>query len=159
MLKRIVLWVWRWVPMPEWVRWVGIWLGNQKFLIGVAALILNDERQVLLFKHTYRIDFPWSLPGGYLKKRETAAHAIEREILEETGYEVRMTYPLVVWSSKNFARVDMVFAGHMVGGAFRPSAEVSEARFFSLQDLPPVSPRQKALIRRVLSGEPLDARQ
>lgn len=152
MLHRLVLWVWRWVPMPEWVRWLAVWAGNQKFLIGVAAFIKNERGEVLLFHHPYRVEYPWSIPGGYLKRRESAERCIEREVLEETGLRVRMSGPLEVWCSENFPRVDMVYLGTLESGEFRPSAEVSDARWFSLRDLPEVSPRQRELIRRVLSG-------
>jgi hypothetical protein len=32
--------------------------------------------------------------------------------------------------------VDIVYRGRIVGGEFRPSAEIVDARFFSLDDLP-----------------------
>ena len=70
--------VWRWLPLPEWGRWRLAWLLTQKFLVGVMAVVFDDQGQILLFNHTYRREHPWGLPGGWLKARESPAAAIER---------------------------------------------------------------------------------
>lgn len=54
-------------------------LFQSQFLIGVTGVILNDKKEVLLFKHTYR-QHAWSLPGGYMQAGEHPAEALEREI-------------------------------------------------------------------------------
>ena len=66
-----------------------------KFLVGVLAVIFDDRGRVLLLKHTYRPDYPWGLPGGWLRAGEGAAEGIERELLEETGFVVRAIRPLM----------------------------------------------------------------
>jgi ADP-ribose pyrophosphatase YjhB (NUDIX family) len=136
--QRVLGWLyrlWGWLPIPFALRWPILWLGTHKFLVGVAAVVLNERGEVLLFRHTYRGKLPWGLPGGWLKRREDPARAVEREIREEAGLEVRVLGP--VWAStEKHAQVDVVYCARLLGGVFRPSPEVSEAAFFPLDRLP-----------------------
>ena len=136
MSKRLLLRIWRWLPLSARMRWGLTWLGTSKFLVGVLAVIFDDQGRVMLLKHTYRPDYPWGLPGGWLKAGEGAAEGIERELLEETGYLVRAVRPLMVGGDNVHPRLDLVFMCKYESGTFRPSAEVSEARFFDAGDLP-----------------------
>ena len=136
MSKRLLLWIWRWIPMPARVRWGLTWLVTPKFLVGVLAVIFDEQGWVLLLKHTYRPDYPWGLPGGWLKAGEGAAVGIERELLEETGLVVRAVQPLMIGGDGQRPRLDLVFSCEYESGTFRPSAEVSEVRFFDPAALP-----------------------
>lgn len=107
-----------------------------KFLVGAVAVIFDENDRVLLFRHTYRQKYPWGLPGGWLKNRESAIDAVEREILEESGFEIRALYPLVIGGDPAQRRLDLIFLCEFAGGQFRPSGEVAEARFFSTEALP-----------------------
>ena len=55
--------------------------------IGVRAIVVDDERRVLLVRHTYGKP-AWHLPGGGVKRRETLDRAVRRELDEEVGIEV-----------------------------------------------------------------------
>jgi len=107
-----------------------------KFLVGVLAVIFDEGGRVLLLRHTYRPHYPWGLPGGWLRAGEGAAEGIERELLEETGFVVRAIRPLMVGGDGQRPRLDLVFSCEYKSGTFRPSAEVSEARFFDPAALP-----------------------
>ena len=124
------------IRLPARGRWGLTWLLMPKFLVGVLAVIFDDRGRVLLLKHTYRPDYPWGLPGGWLKAGEGAAEGIERELLEETGLAVRAIRPLMVGGDGQRPRLDLVFSCEYESGTFRPSAEVSEARFFDPAALP-----------------------
>lgn len=54
-----------------------------KITLGVRAIVLNSQHQVLLVKHTYQPH--WYLPGGGVKKGETVITAVVRELREEVG--------------------------------------------------------------------------
>lgn len=56
---------------------------RQGIRMGAAAVILDEDRRVLLVKHTYGRR-NWELPGGYVELDESAADAVVREVREET---------------------------------------------------------------------------
>jgi mutator protein MutT len=51
--------------------------------LGARAIILNENNQVLLVKHTYQPH--WYIPGGGVKKGESTKAALLRELKEEVG--------------------------------------------------------------------------
>jgi len=54
--------------------------------LGSRAIVLNSQNHVLLVKHTY--EPYWYIPGGGVKKRESAKEAILRELKEEVGLTI-----------------------------------------------------------------------
>lgn len=148
-MNKWLYWLWRVLPIPKILRGPILWVGNRKFIIGIAALILNDRGEVLLFKHTYRTDCDWGFPGGYLRGREDPAGAIHREILEESGLEVRILDLLEIIRSEEMPRLEVLFLAELVDDLqFKPSHEVSEARFFPVDALPELLPEHRALIEK-----------
>ena len=51
--------------------------------LGARVLVINEENQILLVKHTYVSG--WHMPGGGVKLKETTKDAAVRELREETG--------------------------------------------------------------------------
>jgi ADP-ribose pyrophosphatase YjhB (NUDIX family) len=135
MLTRFVLWLWK-MPLPWWLRFAGIWLFNPKFVATTSAVVLNERNEVLLFHHTYRGRNGWSIPGGWLKRNEEPARAVEREIYEESGLVVRTVRPLWVGRDWYYPGIDMIFLCSLEGGQFRPSDEVSGMEFRPTDCLP-----------------------
>jgi len=147
-MKRFLLWLWREIPFPFALRYLFLRLFNQKFLVGVDALIVNDQDEVLLFNHSYRKKIPWGLPGGWLKRSEDPDRAIQREIFEESGFRVRILRPLLVEKTEKFSRIDIVYLCELVGkNVFVPSEEVCDARFFPVNSLPNIIDNQKKIIK------------
>src|SRR3989454_5194292 len=79
-------------------------------------------------RHTYRTRWPWALPGGWVRRGENPAQALVREIREETTLEVEVLAPLTV-QMESPTHMTVIYGARLVGGAFRPSAEVAEVRF------------------------------
>lgn len=123
---------------------------QDQFLIGVTGIIFDDKNEILLFKHSYR-QTQWGLPGGYIKAKEHPQEALEREIEEESGLIVSVDEELKIRTDREQARVDICFVGKLMGGEFRKSSEVSEARFFTFNNLPLLSKNQLFLIEQTLS--------
>lgn len=122
---------------------------QDKFLVGVTGLIVNDRNEVLLMKHTYR-SHSWSLPGGYLKAGEHPQEGLEREIKEETGLVVSIDQAVRTLTDRNMARLDLAYKGVLIGGEFTPTHEVSECAFFAMDKLPLLRQNQVFLINDVL---------
>lgn len=129
-MKSLLFKIWRWLPLPYQIRWRIMWLFVPKFLVGAAALIFDDDGRILLFHHTYRKKYPWGLPGGFLNCNENAVQAIVREMQEEAGFTIQVERLLWIDTSQQYPRVDIFYLCRHVHGEFRPSDEVSEARFF-----------------------------
>jgi ADP-ribose pyrophosphatase YjhB (NUDIX family) len=60
-------------------------------IVGVGAVVLTDDRQVVLVKRRHEpLAGQWSLPGGTLELGETLEAGTAREIREETGLIVEV---------------------------------------------------------------------
>jgi 8-oxo-dGTP diphosphatase len=145
-MKLLLLKLWRLLPYSFWLRSRLVWMVTQKFLVGVVGLILNEENEVLLLHHSYRKEYPWGLPSGWIKKGEQPQDAIRREILEEIGVNVRVLKTLKVENDSKWARLEFIFLCEVVDGKIRPSAEVTKAAYFPVDKLPGLLPSQRKFI-------------
>lgn len=59
-------------------------------VIGVGGVIVDGGRTVLIRRGTEPLLGQWSIPGGTIELGETIEEAVRRELLEETGLEVRV---------------------------------------------------------------------
>ncbi|GAC1445132.1 MAG: hypothetical protein NVSMB52_05470 [Chloroflexota bacterium] len=89
---------------------------------------------------------PWGLPTGFMEPREQPADALSREIREEAGFSVNLAPVWKTYTDSHRPLVNIVFRGTSPGGNFRPSLEISEARFAPVTDLPAMLPDQRRLI-------------
>jgi ADP-ribose pyrophosphatase YjhB (NUDIX family) len=145
-------------PWPRWLRrlategtalpFVGFLLFPH-FQVGVVGMIQNGEGQVLLLHHTYR-STPWGLPTGFLERGEQPIDALSREIKEEAGLLVELDPHPIVYAEARRPLVNIAFRGTYAGGSFEASAEVSQARWFSLDALPSMLPGQRELLMTCL---------
>ncbi len=59
-------------------------------VIGVGGVIIDRGRVVLIRRGNEPLLGEWSIPGGTLEVGETLQEGVARELLEETGIEVRV---------------------------------------------------------------------
>ena len=146
MIKIVLLQIWRLFPL--WLQNVAAWLIRPRFQVFSAAVIFNENKQVLLVKLTYQRFHPWGLPGGGLEYGEQPDQAVARELLEETALTVEIVRFLLArtWTP---ARVGIYYLCRVTGGDFQPSDEVAEIGYFSRDSLPDVRPLDAELIRRI----------
>ncbi len=148
-MKSVLVKLWRFLSLPKALQLAVMRLFQDEFLVGVTGIILNKKNEILVCKHTYR-QTNWSLPGGYIKTKEHPTEGLAREIEEETGFIVRIEKIIRTRTDRETARLDMSCIGTLVGGEFKPSREVSQAGFFSFENLPLLSQNQLMLIKEVL---------
>jgi ADP-ribose pyrophosphatase YjhB (NUDIX family) len=107
----------------------------------------DGEPAILLVKE--RSDGCWTLPGGWVDVGETPSYAVQKEVREETGYEVRAQKVLAVLDRDRQghpAYVHSVWKVFMlceiVGGEMAPDGdgiEIDEVGFFREGAIPPLS--------------------
>ena len=137
--------IWRMLRLPKSIQLFVMRLFQDQFLIGVTGIILDEKNEILLFKYSYR-QTQWGLPGGYIKAKEHPQEALEREIEDESGFVVSVDEELKIRTDRESSRLDIGFVGKLMGGEFRKSSEVSEAKFFSFDDLPLLISKQQLFI-------------
>jgi ADP-ribose pyrophosphatase YjhB (NUDIX family) len=59
-------------------------------VVGVGGVVIYEERALLIQRGSEPLRGEWSIPGGTLELGETLAEGVARELLEETGIEVRV---------------------------------------------------------------------
>jgi len=111
---------------------------SPSFTVGAICVIERDDGAVLLVRQVYRAR--WGLPGGLLKRREDAAVAVRREVLEEVGVEIDLCGEPTPVVEARPQRVDLVYAARLAdpdGPAPAPrSPEILDARWFPRDGLP-----------------------
>jgi 8-oxo-dGTP diphosphatase len=150
-MNRLVTWLWPRLPVRGRVRNGIVWWLSPKYVVGVSGLVRDDEGRVLLLRHTYRGNKPWGLPGGGLRPGESLEECLQREVLEETGLRVEVVAMLSGAAHYDRRLVDMIFSCRLLPGesleGFKPNAEVEEAGFFHVHELPAgISSGQRMLI-------------
>jgi len=109
--------------------------------VRVTAVVVEDDRILLLDQDTDGAR-SWSLPGGKVEPGETIEEALEREVREETGLEVRVGDLLYVCDVVQAQVVHLTFECQRVGGtlgAVQSGADTRPIRaveFVKLADLP-----------------------
>ncbi len=90
-----------------------------------SGAIVEQDGCILLLKRSDGLGF--SLPGGLLHWEETAVQAAEREVKEETGYDVQATTVVGVYGGPDadprFNCVVIVYAAEVIGGTLEVSNE------------------------------------
>ena len=126
---------------------------------GAEAVIVQGEKIMLIKRRDNGL---WAVPGGLVEVGETLAEAAERELLEETGIEARITRLLGIfdsrlWHSRTKAQIyHAIFLAKTDNLAPRESTEAMEIGFFAESNLPELSPGHHLrvpLIFKILRGE------
>jgi ADP-ribose pyrophosphatase YjhB (NUDIX family) len=123
-----------------------------QFRIGVFGVIIQDGK--VLLGRRRDIDW-WNLPGGGMELGETVDEALRREVLEETGLEVRVGRLIGVYSKPQKQEVVLTFLCHVEGGALAETEELRECRYFAPDDLPANTlPKHAERVRDAVLGQP-----
>jgi 8-oxo-dGTP diphosphatase len=59
-------------------------------MVGVGGVVVENGRALLIRRGSEPLLGEWSIPGGMLELGETLEQGVARELLEETGLEVRV---------------------------------------------------------------------
>jgi 8-oxo-dGTP diphosphatase len=116
-------------------------------LVGVGAIIIEQDRVVLVKRGHAPLQGAWSIPGGVLEIGETLRQATAREVLEETGLTVEIgellgVYDRIVRESGQRTRYHYVlidFLCRRIAGDLKAGGDAAEARWFARRELTQLS--------------------
>jgi 8-oxo-dGTP diphosphatase len=80
-------------------------------LVGVGGVVIDNGRALLIRRASEPLRGEWSIPGGMLELGETLEQGVARELLEETGLQVRVLELIEV-----FERIVYAPNGERAGG-------------------------------------------
>ncbi len=112
-----------------------------------AAVV--QEGKILLVRE--RSNGLWTLPGGWMDADHSPSENAVREVLEESGYHVRVTKLVAVWDKAKHGHppepeytYKFLFLCQLLGGGDPPGHdhEISEVGWFTPADLPPLCPHR-----------------
>jgi len=134
--------------------------------LSVSAVVRRAERghEILLMKRSDNAH--WGLPGGYVEPGESVVAATQREVREETGFEIALGRLVGVYSdphtqvieydgSARVHAVNLCFDA-VAGASGEPTTpdEVLEVGFFGTDTLPqPFVPIHEIRVVDAMSGE------
>ena len=99
-------------------------LGQISPLLGAGAIIEQDGKVLLIDRSD---GLGYTIPGGIVRHKETLEKCVLREVREETGFEIKLTGLVGVYSSLNrdprFRAVAITYKGIIVGGTQHGSGE------------------------------------
>lgn len=113
--------------------------------VDVRAVVLDEEGEILLVRE--REDGLWTLPGGWVDVGESPSESVQREVKEESGYEVRAVRLLALWDRDKHPHPPMPFHVYKLfflcelsgGSPLAASTETEGVGFFSKDALPELS--------------------
>ncbi len=121
----------------------------------VAAVITRSDSQFLLARRPEGKIYSgyWEFPGGKIEGGETLFHALERELWEELGIQVRTAYP---WITRVFTYSHATVRLHffrVVEWEGRPTPREKQELFWQLPchiDVSPILPANGPILRALL---------
>ncbi|WP_246427991.1 NUDIX domain-containing protein [Paenibacillus phyllosphaerae] len=107
------------------------------YSIGVGALVLKEDKVLLVRRAQEPGKGYWTNPGGYIEQLEPIHETIEREVLEESGVEAVASRIVAVRDQpRGIHNVYLAFAMDYIAGEPVPDGvEVDAAGFFSLEEM------------------------
>jgi 8-oxo-dGTP diphosphatase len=113
-------------------------------LVGVGAIIVEEDRVVLVKRAHPPLQAQWSIPGGVLEVGELVREAAVREAREETGLVVEARELLGVYDrvlrdadrrvQYHYVLID--FLCRRVAGYLAAASDAAEVRWFTREELP-----------------------
>jgi 8-oxo-dGTP diphosphatase len=108
-------------------------------LVGVGAIIIEQDRVALVKRGHPPSSGEWSIPGGALEIGETLRQGLAREALEETGLTVEVgallgVYDRILRDSDERTRYHYVlvdFLCRRITGELRAAGDAAEANWFT----------------------------
>jgi len=110
--------------------------------VDVRGAVFHDDTRILLVREIADSG-RWTIPGGWADVNQSPSECVVREVLEESGLEVRVRKLAGVYDRMRqghpphpFHVYRLFFLCDVVGGAPRAGLETSEVAFFGEHEIP-----------------------
>ena len=139
------------------------YVGHEPIIgLGATTLVFNDKNEILLNLRTDTST--WGIPGGAMELHETIEETAVRELKEEAGIDATNLELVTILSGDEYYfeypngdkmySVIVLFKVLNYTGELKISDDESkELKFFSLDNLPIMEPRAKAIIDKINNGQ------
>ncbi|HET9588775.1 MAG TPA: NUDIX hydrolase N-terminal domain-containing protein [Anaerolineales bacterium] len=110
--------------------------------IDVRGAVFHEGRILLVQE---KADGKWAMPGGWADIGDLPSAMVEREVLEEAGFEVKAVKVAAIYDANRidplefFHAFKIIFLCNLLGGSARPNHETLAVDFFDFNNLPPLS--------------------
>jgi ADP-ribose pyrophosphatase len=111
--------------------------------VAVGAVVFKENKVLLVRRGQPPAEGVWAIPGGRIELGETLQKAAEREILEETGLNIRAKHPVFTFDAVvrddngkirfHYVIVDLI--ADYVSGDIQPGDDALEARWVSKTEM------------------------
>jgi 8-oxo-dGTP diphosphatase len=121
-----------------------------KPVVGIGGVVIDNDHALLIRRGTEPLMGQWSIPGGTLELGESLQAGVARELLEETGLEVRVLDLIEVFdrifpaeesgsSSDSRPRYHYVIVDYLcerISGEPCAASDVTDVAYVKEEDLP-----------------------
>jgi ADP-ribose pyrophosphatase YjhB (NUDIX family) len=104
-----------------------------KHSVSVAGIVVRADGCVLAVRR--RDNRHWEPPGGVLELHETFEQGLRREVLEETGIEVRVERLTGVYKNMPRGIVALVFRCSPISGRLVPTDEALSVHWLTIEEI------------------------
>lgn len=129
-------------------------------IVGVGAVIVVDDRVVLIRRRFAPLAGEWSLPGGTVEVGETLEAAVAREMREETGLDVEVgpvieVFDRIMHDEADRVQYHFVLVDYLcwpVGGDLEAGSDVDRVALVDPSNLAPydLTVKATAVIHRAM---------
>lgn len=127
--------------------------------VSARTVVTNEKNQVLMVKE--KSEQLWSFPGGWCDVYESPQENALKEVLQESGYLIKMNRLLGVFFRDNYkpkhksliSEYCIYFHGEIIEKVSEHNHEIVEVGFFDQDNLPPLSfKNSKTEVERALKA-------
>lgn len=120
--------------------------------IAVDAVIIQDNKILLIKRLVEPFKDYWALPGGGIDFDETAEEALQHEVIEETGLKILSSRFLNIYTDPKRDPKQVITLSYYVETEGEPHAgdDAKEYKWFDVHDLPELGFDHKKIIEDYL---------